>query len=365
MCVTQHICPESQNVSIAFSGLTAITRAFFTEHSLQTLSPGLPVFYAELSLALDAFCRHCTLVFSNQGKSLATGLVRPGNMLYDLGKKLTLMWMDFISKINDLAQADVEPYRSQIRQQFAVFFGCIDQVNEGIARTQFLSHHLADVMQRFRGRTARCQQMILGTFDLAQSEDLRNGETDVAEKKVMGLLRRSKQLFETEIPLDALPIREKFKMRSTLLNVCAVILEILAAVGRFHRQIAEIRERISEVNDEMTRLNESVHLPFKLTLSAAAEPQKGRANQDDEWDANEVQEAATSDLNQPPPLRGDEPHREVISHSNQSQEDSGQDAMEDPEVIRRHHSDKGREDLEPHPDGPDQSQGADEQSGDS
>jgi hypothetical protein len=343
LCVTQNICPESQNLSIAFSGLTAITRLFFTENSLQTLSPGLPVFYAELSLALDGFCRHCTLVFSNHGRRLATGTVRPGNMLYDLGRKLALMWMDFISKINDLARGDVEPYRSQINQQFGTFFGCIEQLNRAIARTQFPSHHLDGKIERLTDRAVRCEEMIRETFDLAQSADFSNGETDVAEREVTGLLRQSKKLFERAIPSDAVPARERFRMRMTLVNTCAVILEILAAVGRFHRQIGEIRARIGEVNGEMTKLNATVHLPFKLTLSAAGESQElqeeldppGVAPVQESLDQPEV-EAVQGQLDQPEveavqgqaDRRSGEPQEEFGSPPNEIHEEPRPDSSE-------------------------------------
>jgi hypothetical protein len=258
MQVSQQISPISQPLSIAFTALTTLTRDFFTQHSLLTLNPALPGLYSELALAVDQFCRQLGHV------PIGRAFCHRGNPLYDQAHLLTGKWLEFLCRVDELGATDISPYLGKGMRHFTDLEKAITRLATAVGRSQFLSHRVAGVLSGLLRGVGRCRGQFARLFEAPTGAAV---DVSECEEGVSGLLARSRFVFETEIPVDAIPIRERLRYRTAMLNACAAVLEVLQAVGRFHAQIARIKGQIGAVNRQLTAIYVGVGLPFTVTSS--------------------------------------------------------------------------------------------------
>jgi len=253
MQVTQPICSESQNLSIAFTSLSSLTRDFFTRHAVVILNPSLPSTFSELSLLFDRFCKESTFFFDSQAR---VPLSRPGNELIELANLLVQKWLSFLVIIRQLADANITPYSGKGQQLFREFLAAVGQLLACVGRAQFLSVHLEEVIKRFEVAVTQCRQSFMGIFQVRDFGPTQN----LAEK----LLVDCRLIFEKEVPADAVPIRERFRIKSTMLNSCATLIAMLDAMAGFDVQIAQLKAQIAAVSRELEILLKKVNLAVDI-----------------------------------------------------------------------------------------------------
>jgi hypothetical protein len=129
-----------------------------------------------------------------------------------------------------------------------------------------------DNLERLKHEVRDCHNSMRALFDHAKRGGFTDFETDSAQHKIVYLLHRFRQLFENEVPSDAVPIRERAKMRTAMFNACAELLEMVKGIQEFRSDIEGIRGQIILVNHELTLLHERVHLPFKFEVAVEEPP---------------------------------------------------------------------------------------------
>ena len=279
MQMSQQICPEMQTLSIEFGLLTKVTRNFFTANSILTLKPDLPALYAALTLAFDSFARQCTLIFSNLNRTPSLREWHKGAPLYDLGHTLTSRWVDFIGQINGLADADIEPYKKTVHDNFVVFRNEIKRLIVSVTRTQYSSRKLVAILNYVKTLSIKCEDGIQTVFAQVKDPEFRRLDTSVQENQLLLLMEKTQDLFEKEIPMDGVPIRERSRINALMMRCCATISEALQSMTSFHGQIADIKTQILVTNQELTKVHEQLQLPFAVTLSFSDPPKTESCNE--------------------------------------------------------------------------------------
>ena len=267
MQMSQQICPEMQNLSIEFGLLTKITRSFFTVNSILTLKPELPTLYAALTLAFDSFARQCTMAFSNSHRTPSIREWHQGTPIYDLGYTLTQRWVEFIGQINGLADTDIDPYKRTVGENFDTFRGAIKRLIVSVRRTQYAPRKIVAILRNVRALSEKCESDIEAVFAQVKDPSFKRLDTSKQENSLGLLMERTQALFEKEIPMDGLPIRERTKINSLMMQCIATVSEALQSMTSFHGQIADIKTQILTTNQELTKVHEQLHLPFAVTLS--------------------------------------------------------------------------------------------------
>jgi hypothetical protein len=223
-----------------------------------TLIPSLPGFYAELALSVDAFCRQCTSLFHPAGEGSPKIACHPGSALYELGQKLADKWTELTRRIDGLAETGPEPYRERLQELFKEFRKCAVVLRVAVNRTQFLAHQLTAVVERLRLESGQAELKSMDALDDKGAKE----KVDEAVTFVESLLEFVRRIFERDIPMDLMPIRERMRMRTIMLNSCGGIIELLKGIGHFPTQMQEMKGQMAIVNREMVELFRQGAMPF-------------------------------------------------------------------------------------------------------